>query len=162
MSKLQAWYAGLSEREQRVVLAGGVVLALLLLIGGLLMPLQSAVSKARERSASRHADLEWMRANQAEVVAGATQLPRDTGEPAVVLVARVGREAGLDNAFRGTQPSGGSGVRVQLEAAPFDVMIGWMATLEQHYGLSIESVTVERAPKPGIVNASVTFSQNKR
>ena len=57
---------------------------------------------------------------------------------------------------------GGSGVRVQLEAAPFDVMIGWMGTLEQRYGLSIESVTVERAPKPGIVNASVTFAQNKR
>jgi type II secretory pathway component PulM len=50
-------------------------------------------------------------------------------------------------------------VRVQLEAAPFDTMITWLATLDSRYGLAIESITVDRAARPGVVNASVTFAQ---
>ena len=162
MDKLRAWYVAMSEREQRMVAIGAVVLGLLLVVGGLLLPMHAAVSHAIQRSATRRADLEWMRSNAAEIRSGASLLPRDAGEAPVVLVDRVGRENGLGNAFRGTQPSGGGrGVRVQLEAAPFDTMIIWLGALEQHYGLTIETVTVERTAKPGIVNASITLTQAK-
>jgi general secretion pathway protein M len=162
MNKLRAWYSTLSQREQRMVAIGAVALGILLLVGGVLLPMHSAVSTAVQRSETRRADLEWMRVNAPEIRAGAAQLTRETGEPPVVLVDRVGRENGLASAFRGTQPSGNNGVRVQLEAAPFDTMITWLATLEQRYGLAIESVTVERAARPGIVNASITLTQAKR
>ncbi len=89
-------------------------------------------------------------------------LPQDTGEPPVVLVDRVGHEAGLADSLRGTQPSGAAGVRVQLESAPFDTLVAWLATLEQRYGLAIESITVDRTARPGLVNASVTFTQPSR
>jgi len=79
----------------------------------------------------------------------------------VVLVDRVGREAGLGSALRGTQPNG-TGVRVQLEAASFDTLVSWLATLDERYGLAIESITVDRTPQPGTVNASITFSQPRR
>jgi type II secretory pathway component PulM len=88
-------------------------------------------------------------------------LPASTGEAPVVLVDRVGREAGLASAFRGTQPNG-NGVRVQLEAAPFDTLVTWLATLDERYGLAIESITVDRAAQPGVVNASITFTQPPR
>jgi general secretion pathway protein M len=162
MEKLRAWYVGLSQRDQRMVAIGAVVLAILLLFGGLLLPLHAAVSTALARSEARRADLAWMRANESEIRSGSLVLPRDTGEAPVVLVDRVGRENGLSSAFRGTQPSaGGRGVRVQLEAAPFDTMITWLGALEQHYGLTIDTVTVERGAKPGIVNATVTLTQAK-
>jgi general secretion pathway protein M len=76
-----------------------------------------------------------------------------------VLVDRVGHESGLGDALRGTQPSGVTGVRVQLEAAPFDTLMQWLATLEQRYGLAIESITIDRTAQAGVVNASVTLSQ---
>jgi type II secretory pathway component PulM len=50
-------------------------------------------------------------------------------------------------------------VRVQLEAAPFDSMISWLETLDRRFGLAIESITVDRTSAPGLVNASITFSQ---
>jgi type II secretory pathway component PulM len=50
-------------------------------------------------------------------------------------------------------------VRVQLEAAPFDTVVTWLDTLDRHYGLAIESITVDRTPTPGLVNASISFSQ---
>jgi general secretion pathway protein M len=161
MNRLQLWYAGLQERERRVVAVGSVALAAVLLIGGLLLPLQSAVSSAAKRVETRTDDLAWMHINAPEIQAGGATLLPDTGEAPVVLVDRVGREAGLGSALRGTQPSG-AGVRVQLEAAPFDTLVTWVATLDQRYGLAIDSITVDRAARPGVVNASITFSQTKR
>lgn len=161
MNKLKQWYANLQVREQRMVSVGTVVLALLILFGGIVLPLESAVSNAIKTKQTRSADLAWMRINGPEIQAGNDSLPADTGEAPVVLVDRVGREAGLGAALRGTQPSG-TGVRVQLEAAPFDTMIAWLASLDQQYGLAIESISVDRAPKPGVVNANITFAQAKR
>jgi general secretion pathway protein M len=157
MNKIRAWYAGLEERERRFVIVGAVGVSLLILIVGILMPLQSAVSTAVTRSETRREDLAWMQVN-APAVRAAGALPSDTGEAPVVMVDRIGRELGLASALRGTQPNG-TGVRVQLEAAPFDTLITWLATLEQRYGLAIESITVDRAARPGVVNASVTFTQ---
>jgi len=161
MNKLRAWYAGLQQREQRVVAVGGAVVAALILFLGILWPLHSAVSSAVQRNEARREDLAWMQINAPEVRAAGSQLPADTGEAPVVLVDRVGREAGLGNALRGTQPNG-NGVRVQLEAAPFDTLIAWLATLDERYGLSVETITIDRAPRPGVVNASITFTQPRR
>jgi general secretion pathway protein M len=160
MNKIKTWYAGLQAREQRIVGIGTIALALLFLVGGILLPLQSAVSTAVKRRESRAEDLAWMRVNAPEIQAGSASLTLDTGEAPVVLVDRIGREAGLGSALRGTQPSG-TGVRVQLEAAPFDTLITWLAALDERYGLAIESISVDRAPPPGVVNANITFAQAK-
>ena len=161
MNKLSAWYAGLQPREQRMVAVGGVGVAVLILLFGILMPLQSAVSSAVKSNETKREDLAWMRVNAPEIRASGGQLPADTGEAPVVLVDRVGREAGLGSALRGTQPNG-TGVRVQLEAASFDTLVSWLATLDERYGLAIESITVDRTAQPGTVNASITFSQPRR
>ena len=158
MNTLRAWFSGLQEREQRVVAIGAVVLGLIVLVGGILMPLQSAVSTAVRSNAGKRDDLAWMRNNAPEIRAVGFALPADTGEAPMVLVDRVGREAGLSSALRGTQPNA-TGVRVQLEAAPFDTMITWLDTLDTRYGFALESITVDRGAAPGMVNASVTFTQ---
>jgi len=158
MNKLRAWYAGLQQREQRFVAIGAIGGAALLLVMGVLMPLQSAVSTAVERSQTKRADLAWMQANAAAVRAGGNQLVADTGEAPVVLVDRIARELGLAAALRGTQPNG-TGVRVQLEAAPFDILATWLGKLDENYGMAVESITVDRAARPGVVNASITFTR---
>ncbi len=140
-----------------MVAVGAVALMILILVMGLLLPLQSAVTDAVKRADSRREDLAWMQVNAAEVQSGGGTLLPDTGEAPMVVVDRVGREAGLGSSLKGTQPSG-SGVRVQLESAPFDTLVTWLATLDQRYGLAIDSITVDRAARPGIVNANVTLS----
>jgi general secretion pathway protein M len=161
MNKIRAWYAELQQREQRVVAIGGATAAILILVLGILMPLQSAVSSGARRNETKREDLAWMQVNAAEIRAAGNQLPADTGEAPVVLVDRAAREAGLADALRGTQPNG-TGVRVQLEAAPFDTLVVWLATLDERYGLAIESITVDRTARPGVVNASITFTAPRR
>jgi general secretion pathway protein M len=161
LAKLKAWYGALQPREQRMVAGGALTLAALILVLGVLLPLHAAVSDALDRVHSRQDDYAWMQLNAAEVQAGSGAIVNDTGEAPMVIVDRVGREAGLGSALKGTQPSG-SGVRVQLEAAPFDTLVTWLATLDQRYGLAIDSITVDRAARPGIVNANITFAAPRR
>jgi general secretion pathway protein M len=158
MNKLVAWYAGLQEREQRVLVIGGVTVAVLILVFGLLMPLQGTVSGLNRRNAIKREDLAWMQVNQAEI--GSTVVPEDRGEAPMVLVDRTAGEAGLTDALRGTAPSG-NGVRVQLEAAAFDAMVRWLAELDEKHGLAIESMTLDRTARPGLVNASITFTPSR-
>ena len=160
-AKLKTWYSGLQERERRVVAIGAAALGLVILFGGILLPLQSAVSAAGRRAETRREDLAWMRINAPEIQSGAATLVGDTGEAPMVVVDRAGREAGLAGALKGAQPSG-NGVRVQLEAAPFDTLVTWFATLDQRYGLAIDSITVDRGARPGVVNANVTFAATRR
>jgi general secretion pathway protein M len=160
MNKLMVWYRSLQKREQRVVSIGAVALILIVFFGGILLPLESAVSTAVKAKESRVADLQWMRVNGPEVQAGGDSLAPETTEAPVVLVDRIGREAGLGTALRGTQPSG-TGVRVQLESAPFDMLVTWLAALDEKYGFAIDSISVDRTAVPGVVNASITFAQAK-
>jgi type II secretory pathway component PulM len=51
---------------------------------------------------------------------------------------------------------------VQLESAPFDPLVEWLGTLDLRYGLAVESITIDRTAKPGVVNASVTLNQPQR
>jgi len=160
MNKLKIWYGNLQQREQRVVAIGAVALAVLILFGAIMLPLESAVSSAVKTRDTRSADLAWMRQNGPEVQAGSGTLAPDTGEAPVVLVDRIGRETGLGGSLRGTQPSG-TGVRVQLEAASFDTLVAWMAALDEKYGFAVDSISVDRTAVPGVVNASITFAQAK-
>ena len=159
MNKLKAWYAGLQQREQRVIAVGAVALGLIILILGILIPLQSAVSRAIQGNATRREDLAWMRANAPEIRARAGEVPEPTNDAPVVVVDRIGREVGLGSALRGTQPNATGGVRVQLESASFDTMVTWLDTLDRRFGLAIESITVDHTPAPGLVNASISFTQ---
>ena len=161
LAKLKAWYGALQQREQRMVAGGALTLAVLILVLGVLLPLHAAVTDAVKRVASRREDYAWMQVNAAEVQSGSGTIANDTGEAPMVVVDRVGREAGLGSALKGTQPSG-NGVRVQLAEAPFDTLVTWLATLDQRYGLAIDSITVDRGARPGVVNANVTFAATRR
>ena len=161
MNALKRWFAGLKERERRMVLGGGVGLIVLLLFGAILMPLHASLARARDKTDAQREDLAWMQQHAAEVQAAAGSFVSAGNDSPIVLIDRTGHEAGLADSLRGTQPSGETGVRVQLEAAPFDALVSWLSALEQRHGMAIESITIDRTARPGLVNASVSLIQNR-
>src|SRR5262249_24344840 len=120
----------LNEREQRILKIGALAV-LLIIIFGVLIPLDSSVSKARARITQKQADLVWMR-SVAPVLATAVPTHQPgTGESLIVIVDRSAREPGLGSALAGTDPSGAGGIQVRLEKASFDAKIGWLSRLSQ-------------------------------
>jgi type II secretory pathway component PulM len=47
---------------------------------------------------------------------------------------------------------------LRLEAASFDVLVAWLASLQQQYGVRVDAAAIDAAGAPGLVNASLTLS----
>ena len=152
------WFDNLSERERNLVYAAGALVAVALVYLVLVLPFQTSGKRMAARVAQKTADLAWMQASapQAMAAAGAAQAGGG-GDSLVVLVDRTAREAGLGSSLRDQSPDGNNGLRLRIEGAPFDTLVTWLASLQQQYGVSIESATVGAAAADGFVNATLTL-----
>ena len=149
-------YDTLQPREQQLVKYGGIALVLVLIFG-VLMPLDSSVSKARTRITKKQQDLVWMKSVAPFL---AVQVPhQNNGESLIVIVDRSARESGLGSSLAGTDPSGAGGIQVRLEKAPFDAVIGWLSRLSQQNGIGVDGATIDGAGAPGLVNAAIVLKQ---
>lgn len=147
----------MSERERRMVIIGGVAAALLVIFG-IVLPLDSSVSKAQTRIGQKQADLVWMQSVGPELAtAGPAVAKPSTPESLLVVVDRAAREAGLGSSLTNSEPGGPGRLRVRLEKAQFDILIGWLARLSEQNGIGVESASVDVAGAPGIVNAGLVL-----
>ena len=151
---MRAWYANLAEREQRFVLIGGIGAAVLLLLG-LVLPLNRNIAQARHRVTLKQADLAYIQSVTPEL-ASAGPLG-STGDSLVVLIDSSARESGLGKSLSNSQPTGDGGLRVRLERVPFDGMVAWLARLAQQHGVRVESAEIETAGEAGLVNAGLVL-----
>jgi len=152
-----AWLQSLSERERRMVMFGGIA-AIALLIVAVIFPLSGSVSKAHRRIEQKQQDLAWMKGvAPALAAAGPLAKPPENQESLIVLIDRSARELGLGSSLTSSEPSGPGGLRVRLEKAPFDILVGWIARLSDQNGIRVESASVDGAGEPGVVNASLVL-----
>lgn len=150
------WYARQSERDQRVLRWGGIVAGVIIL-AGILLPLQRNLSQARARVAQQQTDLAWMR-QMAPTLAAAGPGPAAAappGESLVVLIDRSARESGLAQALTGSQPGANGAMTVRMENADFNLLIGWMSRLVAQHDLRVEAASITGNGDAGVVNASV-------
>ena len=146
--------AALSPRERRLLLAGAIAVAVILIFG-MLIPLDRSVAHAQERLAKKRADLSWMQsvASQVERIPA----PSANNESLLVIIDRSAREAGLASALSGSEPGGPGNLSVRLEKASFDMLVGWLARLGQQNGVTVDSAIIEKSGVPGLVNANIVL-----
>ena len=76
-----------------------------------------------------------------------------TTQSLVVLVDETHRTHGLNGTLSRNQPDGDNGIRVVFQATSFDRLIGWLGTMEQSYGIKVESASFDGASESGVVTA---------
>src|SRR5215831_13464903 len=147
--------AALSPRERRLLLAGAIAVAAILIFG-MLIPLDRSVAHAQQRLTKKRADLSWMQAVGPRIA----MLPpaaAANGESLLVIVDRSARESGLASALSGSEPGGQGNLSVRLEKAPFDALVGWLTRLAQQNGVTVDSAIIEKTGSPGLVNANIVL-----
>lgn len=162
MQQLKDKFNTLKPRE-RIVVIGGAILVLVTAIYVLaLAPLYSAVNAQAQRVAQKEGDLAWLRSVSGEVAvlsAAAPSRPGPSNESLVVLIDRAAHECGLASSLTGQTPNGERGIRVRLEAAEFDKLMVCLGTLQQVHSVDVESATIDRTAKPGLVNANLVLTR---
>lgn len=157
MPALAGWLASRDERERRFVFVGAAAVAIALLLG--LISLDHSVSRAQARLAQREQDLAWMRSVAPELAAaGPTTEPAPASEGSlIVIVDQAAHAAGLATNLTSSEPSSGGGLRVRLDKAPFDTLVGWLQRLSEQHGVRVSSATIDDAGAPGLVNATLVL-----
>jgi general secretion pathway protein M len=159
MNEIRQWLGGLAPRERNLVYLAAALLCIAIVYFAIVLPITSAAKQRAARVEQKTADLAWMRQVAPQVMAAAAAGGGTaSSESLVVLVDRTGREAGLGNAIRDQSPDGDQGLRLQLQGASFDVLVAWLASLQQQYGVRVESAMIGATSAPGLVNASLTLT----
>ena len=148
----------MTQRERRLVMIGGLA-AVLILIFGVLIPLDNSVAKARARVIQKQNDLAWMRSAAPMVAMAGPARQGGSGESLLVIVDRSARESGLGKALAGSDPSGPGAIQVRLEKASFDALVGWLSRLSQQNGIGVDGASIDTTGTPGIVNAAIVLRQ---
>jgi general secretion pathway protein M len=144
-----------SARERRI-LSVGAVIAVLLLLFGVILPLDQGVARAQTRLAKKKADLAWMQGAAPEIATLAAA-PATNGESLLVIVDRSARESGLAGSLSGSDPGSAGSLSIRLEKAPFDTLAAWLGRLAQQNGVMVDSAIIEKTDSPGLVNAAIVL-----
>jgi len=160
MQKLKDRFNTLQPRERWIVLGGAILLLVTAIYVLALAPLYSAVNAQAKRVEKKEGDLAWLRSVAGEVSvlsAAAPTRPGPSNESLVVLIDRAARECGLGASLTGQTPNGDNGIRVRLEGAEFDKLMVCLGQLQQVHSVDVESATIDRTAKPGLVNANLVL-----
>jgi general secretion pathway protein M len=154
---MREWFDNLSERDRKIVTYGGAVVLVLVLLG-IIVPLNRNVTIARERVTRKQGDLQFIQSVAPQLAsAGPASGGAATAESLVVLIDSSARESGLGKALTSSQPTGDKGLRVRLDRVGFDAMVAWLARLSQQHGVRVESAEIESAGETGLVNAGLVL-----
>lgn len=150
---LAQWYAGLAEREKRLVLWGGAAAAVLLLAAAVLQ-LGSSVANAEDRVERRRQDLAWIESVTPRLQAAPAARP---GEPLTIAVDRMAREGGLADTLASVEPASRGALRARFTGASFDAIALLLARLQKERGVVAEMASVSATGEPGLVDATLVL-----
>lgn len=154
---MRNWYNNLSERDRKIVLYGGIAIFVLVLLG-IILPLNRNIATARERVERKQGDLQFIQSVAPQLAAaGPAGGNAATAESLVVLIDSSARESGLGKSLSNSQPTGDKGLRIRLDRVAFDAMVAWLARLSQQHGVRVESAEIESAGEAGLVNAGLVL-----
>jgi len=161
---MKDWFDNLETRERLFVIVGGVATAIILLWGGLWLPLDRAHASMRSNVDSWQQSLTDLRVLGATMNDEATPSQRPavaSDESPVVVVDRTLRERSLNAAVKRRQPTP-NGIRVEFENVAFDQLIVWLGDLDRTYGMNVQAGSLSLASRagPGRINASLTLERS--
>ncbi len=149
----ELWWDGLTRREHWLVGMLGGLLAVLILVFGIVKPLQA--TRAEALADIRTYETLTARVRAAGVLVAPAQRPQLRTEPPAQAAEAIAREAGMT----ATIAPGGTGLTAQVAEAPYEAVVGWIANVERTTPLRVRRVELRKAGAAGRVNASVEFGQ---
>jgi len=150
----------LSLREKRLVIITSIVVVITLVYFMIWEPLQDGIETSRVRIKAQNDTLVQMREQAAEarqLMAVQRQAGAGTGSSSslLVIIERTAQEKNLKSRLQKVQPEGQDGVRVWVENASFDLLIEWLALLENKNTIYVSEIIIERQKEPGRINSRI-------
>ncbi len=160
------FWGSLNRREKAMVAATAAVVLVLVSYFAIIQPLVKQLQFNQGRIPAQRELLTWMEQSSRKVLqfrALNQNTAKYTGkESAPDLISKTATGRGFGDSIKRVEPTADQGVKVVIEEVNFDNIISWIALLQEHYGLTVADISIERAKDPGFVNVQVLFKEGDR
>lgn len=148
MNALNQWWSERAQREQWILIAAAVVIALAIIIKGLVTPILEKRQRLDQQIAEASEQLAWMRAaSQAIQSRSPAQAGANTRSPQASLT-NLGRRFNLS--ISRLEPLGDRRLEAWINEAPYTQALRLLEAA-QNEGLQILAVDLKQADEPGVV-----------
>ncbi|WP_335923933.1 type II secretion system protein M [Shewanella indica] len=149
MENLRNWWESLAQREQQLVAAMAVIVAVGVLYWGIWTPISNAEQKAQNNLNAQTQMLSFVK-QTANKIAGIKQSgnrPALKGSLSTVVTQNA---ASYDLEITRMAPQGKQ-IQIWMDEVPFDSLISYLGDLVQKQGLSLDSLDLAEGDSPGMV-----------
>ncbi|MBT3092458.1 MAG: type II secretion system protein M [Candidatus Thiodiazotropha sp. (ex Lucina pensylvanica)] len=159
---MKEWWQSKTPQEHMALIIGAAAILLLLVYLLLWRPFNQALGKKALLVESQQLTLNWMQDNL-DLVKNLRSQQRGksagSNEALLTLVDRTAKKIRLRQQIQRIKPQGDNAVQLWIEEAPFDTIIKWLGQLTQTHAIEIDSLTIDRQDKPGLVNARLVLQR---
>jgi general secretion pathway protein M len=154
LSELGSRWTALPERTRLLAIIAGTLVIVMLLYSSFWRPLQRDLANLRTTVPTQTEQLEWMRAQEpaAKALRGKSVA---TGGNIMQTVEQTATTQNIRSFITRMDAEGNGGVRVTLEAVPFNGMVSWLSEIQMNYGVTVDDARIESRPTAGVVNAQL-------
>ncbi|MES9992763.1 MAG: type II secretion system protein GspM [Candidatus Thiodiazotropha sp.] len=159
---MKEWWQTKTPQEHMAMIVGAVAILLLLIYLLMWRPFHQALEKKALLVESQQITLNWMQDNL-ELVKSLSRQQQGRGassnEALLTLVDRTAKQIQLRQQIQRIKPQGDNGVQLWIEEAPFDTIMKWLGQLTQTHAIEIDTLTIDRQEKQGLVNARLVLQR---
>ncbi len=155
------WFNNLEKREQ-LILIGGLLAAMVLGLWSFYLDLSDERARYQERTLNAEETLVWMKQSVAAIKAAkGSGASNSGGEFANKSLSQLSELAAKRSGLRFSrfQPKGNDEAQVWFDKVAFSKLLDFLTRLELDYGVSVETMSVNAANAPGVVNARIKFAK---
>lgn len=150
MNAVIEWYQALSERDQKIFNIAVPIVAVLILIFGVVLPVNSMVSEKSQAVVDTKSAIVLLQ-NMAPQNRGSSG--KQSYSSLTNVITNTTRSQGFKlNRFE--EKKNGE-INVWFDQVNFDQMLVWLASLENQYGITTSYISVSQTNEAGIVRANV-------
>ncbi|MEW8509549.1 MAG: type II secretion system protein M [Candidatus Thiodiazotropha sp.] len=159
---MKEWWQSKPPQEHMAMIIGAVAVLLLLVYLLMWRPFTQALEKKALLVESQQITLNWMQDNL-DLVRSLRSQQRGKGagsnEALLTLVDRTAKRIQLRQQIQRIKPQGDNAVQLWIEEAPFDTIMKWLGQLTLTHAIEIDSLTIDRQEKQGLVNARLVLQR---
>jgi general secretion pathway protein M len=157
------WWQQLAQKERGMLTLTGAFLLAFVCWLGVWRPMEKLRQNAVVQLERQQSEIQWMRSAASEVARLTARRPtgqQNRGQQSLLALAeQTARQAGLGSAFRRGEPAGNGQVRVWLEGASFEALLGWLDKLDSNQGVRVLDSDPERTGMPGMVTVRLLLAE---
>lgn len=161
---MKEWWNNLSQRDQFVMIIGGIAMSLLMIYSLVWSPLDERVNELNKEVTYQKQLLHWMSGAQKELHQASKQKKQAQSiDNSALLGATVDalKTAKLDKyAYQIEQTEAGK-IKLNYASVPFDLLLKWSIDFWSSYQVVMSELDITPLDKPGFVKAQLIFSNKK-